>query len=106
MTSAGRISPTLALPADVVIDEAVRDEGTSLHYLPPLDHSCHADAGISRLAGSRTGRAAFPVTRDVVWTTDAPYRETRADVILASTGDAHRNLNSVTKRFIPKSTTF
>jgi hypothetical protein len=35
LTSAGRVSPSLPLPSIVVIDEAVRDEGTSLHYLPP-----------------------------------------------------------------------
>lgn len=34
ITSAGRVSPTLPLPSILVVDEAVRDEGTSLHYLP------------------------------------------------------------------------
>jgi hypothetical protein len=32
LTSAGRVSPSLPLPSILVIDEAVRDEGTSLHY--------------------------------------------------------------------------
>jgi hypothetical protein len=33
LTSAGRLLPTLPLPSIVVADEAIRDEGTSLHYL-------------------------------------------------------------------------
>jgi uridine phosphorylase len=35
ITSAGRVSPTLPLPSIVIVDEATRDEGTSLHYLAP-----------------------------------------------------------------------
>ena len=35
LTSAGRVSPSLPLPSFVVVTSAVRDEGTSFHYLPP-----------------------------------------------------------------------
>jgi hypothetical protein len=35
ITSAGRVSRDLPLPSIVIVDEAVRDEGTSLHYLAP-----------------------------------------------------------------------
>jgi hypothetical protein len=45
ITSAGRVSPTLPLPSIVIIDEAVRDEGTSLHYVPPSTTIANADAG-------------------------------------------------------------
>lgn len=38
MTSAGRVSPHLPLPSIVIPDEAIRDEGTSLHDGP----RCHA----------------------------------------------------------------
>lgn len=75
LTSAGRVSPGLPLPCIVVADQAVRDEGTSLHYLPAaqavatptpvlLDHL------VTQL------EAIAPVRRGCVWTTDAPYRET------------------------------
>ena len=37
LTSAGRISSELPLPCVVVASSAVRDEGTSFHYLPPGD---------------------------------------------------------------------
>jgi uridine phosphorylase len=75
LTSAGRVSPDLPLPCIVVADDAVRDEGTSLHYLPQ-----------SRLVDSpslalpdQLARALAPVStvrRGRVWSTDAPYRET------------------------------
>ena len=32
ITSAGRVSPNLPLPSVVLVDDAIRDEGTSLHY--------------------------------------------------------------------------
>jgi uridine phosphorylase len=75
LTSAGRVAPTLPLPSIVVVDEAIRDEGTSLHYLPastsvgsPCPQIC------DRLA--RELEPLAPVRRGLVWTTDAPYRET------------------------------
>ncbi len=35
LTSAGRVAPSLPLPCIVIASAAVRDEGTSHHYLPP-----------------------------------------------------------------------
>src|SRR5258708_14997896 len=35
LTSAGRVSPDLPLPCLLVATSAIRDEGTSYHYLPP-----------------------------------------------------------------------
>src|SRR6185437_15503191 len=35
LTSAGRVAPDLPLPCLVVATSAIRDEGTSYHYLPP-----------------------------------------------------------------------
>src|SRR5579863_1767531 len=35
LTSAGRVSPELPLPCLLVATAAIRDEGTSYHYLPP-----------------------------------------------------------------------
>lgn len=75
LTSAGRVDPSLPLPSIVVVDEAIRDEGTSLHYVPasvtigsPCPQVCE------RLA--RELQPLAPVRRGLVWTTDAPYRET------------------------------
>lgn len=41
ITSAGRVSPDLPLPSIVVVNQAIRDEGTSFHYLPPSGPSRH-----------------------------------------------------------------
>jgi uridine phosphorylase len=79
LASAGRIGRALPLPGIVVADEAVRDEGTSLHYLPAAE-MVRADHA---LAGSLTDAMAtvgLPVRQGPVWTTDAPYRETRSQI--------------------------
>lgn len=76
MTSAGRVSPALPLPSIVVIDEAVRDEGTSLHYLPPSATVNAPTPRLANLLAQQLGALLFPVCRGSVWTTDAPYRET------------------------------
>lgn len=76
ITSAGRVSPVLPLPSIVVIDEAVRDEGTSLHYLPPSATVNAPTPRLANLLAQELGALPFPVSRGSVWTTDAPYRET------------------------------
>ncbi len=79
LTSAGRLAPTLALPSLVVATEAIRDEGTSLHYLPAAERvGAPSDVLVDTLADSLA--AVAPVTRGLVWTTDAPYRETQTQV--------------------------
>ena len=80
LTSAGRIAPALPLPSMVVVDEAVRDEGTSLHYLPSsgtiqTPSPLLVEYLVQHLAG------VSPVRRGLVWTTDAPYRETAQQLL-------------------------
>lgn len=82
VTSAGQIASVGPTPYFVLIDRALRDEGTSYHYLP---HSTFAEADRTlteqvwpALAGLRV-----PMHRGTVWTTDAPYRETK-DAIAAA----------------------
>jgi uridine phosphorylase len=75
VTSSGSITPVAEAPYFVIIDRALRDEGTSHHYLPPGEWS-HAPAHLlARLDGQLDGLAQSVVT-GVTWTTDAPYRET------------------------------
>lgn len=75
LTSAGRVSKKTPVPSAVVADGALRDEGTSFHYLAPSrtveSNRCLADA-LSRSLSIET----LPLVRGMVWTTDAPYRET------------------------------
>ncbi len=76
LTSAGRVSRSLPLPSMVVVQDAIRDEGTSYHYLPPSD-SVHANAQLAATLADGIGSLGLPVVRGRIWTTDAPYRETQ-----------------------------
>lgn len=75
LTSAGRVSPELPLPSLVVATRAIRDEGTSYHYLPPGD-TVDADPRIAAALLTEAGAVGLPASAGLVWTTDAPYRET------------------------------
>lgn len=75
MTSAGQIADREPPPYFVVIDRALRDEGTSYHYLPPADFA-EADPTLVQAAIDGLKRDGLPVYRGAAWTTDAPFRET------------------------------
>jgi len=75
VTSAGQIIPLGPTPYFVLIDRALRDEGTSHHYLPPSTFA-EADAGLADRAFAAASALPVPVHRGTAWTTDAPYRET------------------------------
>jgi uridine phosphorylase len=82
ITSAGQISPIGSLPCFVLIDRALRDEGTSAHYLPP-DRWSHLDEKLAaKLDGAFTALPE-PVLTGSSWTTDAPYRETATAIAAA-----------------------
>ena len=84
VTSAGQITPIGPTPYFVLIDRALRDEGTSYHYLPGSTFAEASDRSlIDRV--ERAGRALPDVTlhRGATWTTDAPYRETEAAIARA-----------------------
>jgi uridine phosphorylase len=79
MTSAGQILPIQTPPYFIVIDRALRDEGTSYHYLPPSDYS-EADARLTQLAREAVAAAGISVRVGATGTTDAPFRETQAAI--------------------------
>jgi uridine phosphorylase len=68
-------------PGDIIVcSRAIRDEGASQHYLPPSKY-VDADAGLVReLVDAIRARGPRP-TVGTTWTTDAPYRETREEII-------------------------
>jgi purine-nucleoside phosphorylase len=82
VTSAGQIVPVREPPYLIIIDRALRDEGTSYHYLAPSDYS-PADERLVGLAGRSLAAGGMPVQMGAAWTTDAPFRET-ADAIGAA----------------------
>lgn len=72
---AGALLPELTLGHAVVLGSALRDEGTSLHYLPP-SRTLDADPdGVALLTGVLE-EAGIPRVVGRCWTTDAIYRET------------------------------
>lgn len=79
ITSAGQISAVDELPCFVLIEKALRDEGTSLHYQPPGRWSRLDDMLRHRLAGA-FDHLPEPVRSGSSWTTDAPYRETASAI--------------------------
>lgn len=76
ITSAGRVSPDLPLPSIVVVNQAIRDEGTSFHYLPPSRAVETPTPAIVEPLLRELREVASSVRQGPVWTTDAPYRET------------------------------
>jgi len=79
MTSAGQILEKGPLPYFILIDRALRDEGTSYHYLPPADFAA-AEGSLVEAAMQAFADVALPIYRGASWTTDAPFRETAAAI--------------------------
>lgn len=79
VTSSGMITSLGDPPYFVIINRALRDEGTSLHYLPPGDWSA-APGRLLDLVDGRLGGLVQRVVTGSTWTTDAPYRETEAAI--------------------------
>jgi uridine phosphorylase len=79
MTSAGRLAELRPPPYFVLIERALRDEGTSYHYLPPAEFSS-ADPRLLEAMASAFAGLRVPVERGATWTTDAPFRETQEAV--------------------------
>ncbi len=79
LTSAGRIGLRLPIPGVVIVERAIRDEGTSYHYLP-AGESVAAPAGVADALEAEVSAIGLPVERGLVWTTDAPYRETAEQI--------------------------
>ncbi len=69
-------------PYFVLIERALRDEGTSYHYLPPAPYSEIKRELLDQVEGAARS-FSLPITRGVTWTTDAPFRETEAAIAYA-----------------------
>jgi len=76
---AGAIVPGLALGHVVVPSAAIRDEGTSCHYLP-AGREISADVDAVTAAVAVLQERGVPHVVGKTWTTDAPYRETRSKI--------------------------
>ncbi len=77
ISSAGLVSERLSPPFFVVVDRALRDEGTSHHYLPPGRFALSDDTLVASVLGALEASKGLAV-RGASWTTDAPFRETES----------------------------
>lgn len=82
VTSAGILQEEKQEARFALITEAIRDEGTSYHYLPP-DKSAVLQQSLKSPLRSAAEDGVFFEAKS--WTTDAPYRETRQAI------EAYRN---------------
>ena len=83
MTSAGQVVAVRKPPYFVLIERALRDEGTSYHYLTPSDYSELQANLLNGLRGA-FDQADVDVRCGSTWTTDAPFRETEEAITYAA----------------------
>jgi purine-nucleoside phosphorylase len=81
VASAGQITDVAPPPYYILIERALRDEGTSYHYLPPSRY-VDADRALIEFAAGSIACAGRRVHRGATWTTDAPFRETAEAIAL------------------------
>jgi uridine phosphorylase len=63
----------------VLIEQALRDEGTSYHYLPPSCYS-YLNSALKEMMCLAWDHTHVPLYAGASWTTDAPFRETEATI--------------------------
>jgi len=76
--SAGTLQKHIKIGDIVVCDKAIRDEGTSFHYLKPSKYS-YASSRIVNKIGAALKKTKKKYVIGTSWTIDAPYRETVAE---------------------------
>lgn len=76
---AGVLVPDVALGHVILPTTAVRDEGTSYHYLAPSRTVAPSPEAVDAIRATLLAHGV-PFVEGATWTTDAIYRETRAKV--------------------------
>ena len=76
---AGSISNLLEVGDLVVCSKALRDEGTSHHYMPATVYTTPSETLTKKLRSSLEV-SGYAHTVGSSWTTDAPYRETKTEI--------------------------
>ncbi|MCU4751359.1 nucleoside phosphorylase [Halobacteria archaeon AArc-curdl1] len=75
ITSSGQIQQRDDPPYFVLIERALRDEGTSHHYRKPEEYAM-LDTDLRDRIEAECVSVSRPVYTGATWTTDAPFRET------------------------------
>jgi uridine phosphorylase len=73
--SAGGLQPNMNVGDIVLCDRAIRDEGTSHHYLP-VEKYAFACTELTEHLSTAFEKKGVEFSIGTSWTTDAPYRET------------------------------
>ena len=76
---AGSLQKNLEIGNLVVCEKAIRDEGTSYHYLPPTKY-IHAPRRMTNKLINLLKKADLPHFIGSTWTTDSLYRQTGEEV--------------------------
>ncbi len=76
---AGTLQPYINIGDIIVCDKAIRDEGTSYHYLPAARYA-QASPELTTAIRKQLEKQTIPYHSGASWTTDAPYRETAYEV--------------------------
>lgn len=79
--SAGVLAPDIAVGHLIIPKSAVRDEGTSYHYLKPAREVSASPRAVKAIQAV-LNRHGVPYLLSKTWTTDGFYRETAAKVAL------------------------
>jgi len=79
ITSSGQIQQRDEPPYFVLIERALRDEGTSHHYCQPEKYAV-LDTDLRERIEAECDSVSRPVYTGATWTTDAPFRETQAAI--------------------------
>ena len=82
VTSAGQIVPIRKPPHYVLIDRALRDEGTSYHYLSP-SRFARLNGRLLEWLHDLLDDPSLALEQGASWTTDAPFRETEQAIAFA-----------------------
>ncbi|BDG03116.1 nucleoside phosphorylase [Anaeromyxobacter oryzae] len=77
IASAGLVASDARPPLFVLIERALRDEGTSYHYEPAARYA-EADPGLTDEVARALAGTETRILRGASWTTDAPFRESAA----------------------------
>ncbi len=77
--SAGVLDSAIGCGTIIVPDAALRDEGTSYHYLPP-SRIVRTEPKIINILEGILKKHGVSYKVGLTWTTDAPYRETRQKI--------------------------
>lgn len=77
---AGGLQENLSAGSIVLSAGAIRGEGVSRHYLPPAEIVESSDEILNRVCGILS-KKNIDFSKGITWTTDAPFRELRKDVL-------------------------